>query len=56
MNLRIRKIRLTGGSLSVGLPPDWLRYHKLGPGDEVEIVYDGEVRVRPKKREGEPDE
>ena len=56
MNLRIRKIRVTGGSLSVGLPPDWLRYNKLGPGDEVEIVYDGEIRIRPKLLEAEPDE
>lgn len=53
-SMRVRKIRVTGGSLSVGLPEDWLRYHKLRPGDEVEIEYDGEVRIRPKPREGEP--
>jgi len=35
--------------MSVGLPQDWLRYNKLGPGDEVEIVYDGEIRIRPRR-------
>jgi len=55
-SLRVRKIRKTGDSVSVGLPQDWLRYNKLAPGDEVEIEYDGEVRIRPKRPEGEPDE
>jgi len=54
-SLRVRKIRKTGDSVSVGLPQDWLRYNKLGPGDEVEIVYDGDIRIRPKRQEGDSD-
>ena len=53
-SLRVRKIRRTGDSLSVGLPPDWLRYNKLEPGDEVEVEYDGEIRIRPKRQEDKP--
>jgi len=57
MNLRIRRIYTSGKATVVTLPPDWLRGNNLGPGDQVEIRYDGEVHIRPVKepREAEPD-
>ena len=55
-NLRVRRIYRTGKSVAITLPPDWLRGNDLGPGDEVEIRYDGEIHIRPKRREGETDE
>jgi antitoxin component of MazEF toxin-antitoxin module len=45
-----RKIHSTGGSLAVTLPPGWLRYFKLMAGDEVEIIANGELLIRPVKR------
>ena len=56
MNLRVRRIYRTGKSVAITLPPDWLRGNRLEPGDEVEIRYNGEIHIRPKPREGEPDE
>jgi len=53
MNLRIRRIYRTGRSVAVTLPQDWLRGNGLRPGDEVEIRYDGEVHIRPRRCEGE---
>lgn len=53
MNLRIRRIYRTGKSVAITLPPDWLRGNDLGPGDEVEIWYDGDIIVRAKNREAE---
>jgi len=41
------KIVKVGGSLWITLPAPWLRYYGLGKGDVVELVYDGEVRVKP---------
>ncbi len=52
MNLRERRIFRTGRSVVIVLPPDWLRGNALGPGDQVEIWYDGEVHIRPKRKEG----
>ncbi len=53
MNLRERRIFRTGRSVGIVLPPDWLRGNGLAPGDQVEIWYDGEIHVRPKRREKE---
>ncbi|MGQ9588542.1 MAG: AbrB/MazE/SpoVT family DNA-binding domain-containing protein [Thermoplasmata archaeon] len=50
MNLRYRKVFRSGDSVCVALPQDWLRGNQIGPGDEVEIRYNGDVRVRPKRR------
>lgn len=47
MNLRYRKVFRSGDSVCVALPQDWLRGNGIGPGDRVEIRYNGEVRVRP---------
>ena len=43
--------RVGSGSLMVTLPKGWLRYHGLGPGDKVEVITNGEVRIRPKAKE-----
>lgn len=50
MNLRIRRVFRDGGSLVVALPADWLRGQGIAAGDEVEIWYDGEIRIRPRHR------
>ena len=45
--LEIRKIHAAGRSLAITLPPGWLRY--LGPkaGDQVEVVVDENIVIRP---------
>lgn len=52
-NLRIRTIFAAGDSLVVSLPPEWLRGNGVRSGDQVELRYNGEVRIRPKRREKE---
>ena len=48
MNMATRKIRKTGGSLSVALPKDWVAGNDLAPGDRVRLDYDGSrIVVRP---------
>ena len=54
MNLRVRRIYRTGKSIAITLPPDWLRGNDLGPGDEIEIWYDGEIRIR-KRAKSKPE-
>jgi len=34
------------------IPPGYLRYHELTPGDEVAILYDSLVLIVPKKLMG----
>lgn len=44
-----RKIRQSGDSKVVGLPPDWLRFYGLEVGDKVEMfALQGIVIVMPK--------
>jgi hypothetical protein len=40
-----RAIRLNRSMVAV-LPKDWVRWNEIEPGDRLDIVYDGEVRVR----------
>jgi len=42
-----RKLRRTGDSTSVALPPDWLRFLKLRLGDVVDVLYDQIVLIKP---------
>lgn len=44
-----RKLLPVGNSIAVVLPPSWLKYYKLKPGDEVVLVVDNEVTVAPLK-------
>lgn len=41
-----------GTSGVVAIPPGYLRYHELNPGDEVTVLYDSLVLVIPKKLMG----
>ncbi len=55
MNKRTARVQQYGSnSLYVALPKDWTRGMNIEKGDEVEIVYDGEVRVRARTREARP--
>ena len=42
------------GGVAITLPKAWINYHRLKPGDKVEIVVnDGlTIRVKPKPEEG----
>ena len=42
--------RVGSGSLVVVLPKGWLRWHSLQPGDKVEVITNGELLVRPKRK------
>jgi antitoxin component of MazEF toxin-antitoxin module len=45
-NLRRARPFRNGSSLAVILPADWVRGNGVEPGDEVELAYDGIVRIR----------
>jgi antitoxin component of MazEF toxin-antitoxin module len=42
-----RKVLKVGGSRTVALPPQWLDAFNLTIGNEVEVVYDSIVLIRP---------
>ncbi len=44
--------RVGGSSLMVTLPKGWLRYMGIQPGDTVEVITNGEVIIRPKRKIG----
>jgi bifunctional DNA-binding transcriptional regulator/antitoxin component of YhaV-PrlF toxin-antitoxin module len=46
-SLERRKIHAAGSSLAITLPPGWLRYFGLKAGDELEILADGDLVIRP---------
>ena len=43
----IRRVIRIGGSLALTLPPEWARKGKLGAGDEVALIANGELRIVP---------
>ena len=47
----IRRLQAVGRSLTVSLPKDWVVYNQLGQSDEVELVYDGDIRIRALKKQ-----
>jgi len=47
--------RIGNGSFAVTLPIGWVRHHRLGPGDKVEIIADDELRMRPKPKSAQPE-
>ena len=51
--LEIRRIHAAGGSLAVTLPPGWLAYFGIEAGDEVQIVANGELTIKPLKNSKE---
>jgi phosphate uptake regulator len=42
--------KVGGSSLMVTLPKGWLRFHRIKAGDKVEVVSNGELRIRPKRK------
>ena len=44
-----RKILKQGNSAMLTLPPGWLRFHNLKPGDVVTVVSNGKLTVLPAK-------
>jgi antitoxin component of MazEF toxin-antitoxin module len=50
------KIFRHGTSGVVAIPPGYLKYHELNPGDEVAILYDSFVLIIPKKLKGIADQ
>jgi antitoxin component of MazEF toxin-antitoxin module len=45
-NIR-RIIRAGNTSLAVIIPKDWLRFHELDHGDQVEVISNGSVMIKP---------
>jgi len=43
--------RVGKSSLAITLPQSWLRYFGLKPGDKVEVIGNGELTIRPRKRQ-----
>lgn len=51
-NLQIRRIyKSSKTSCAITLPSGWMRYFKLQPGDEVEVISNGTLKIRPLRRE-----
>jgi AbrB family looped-hinge helix DNA binding protein len=49
--LQVRRIYQSGkSSCAVTLPSGWLRYLGLRPGDEVEVIANGEITIRPRQK------
>lgn len=46
MNKRKAKLYVNGTSLVVTIPKDWVQGMELSRGDELEMFYDGEIRLR----------
>ncbi len=42
--------KVGSGSLMVCLPLGWARFHNLKAGDKVQVVTNGEIRIRPLRR------
>ena len=48
-----RRIHKAGGSMAITLPKGWLAYFEIECGDEVQLVVDGELTIRPMKKRRE---
>ena len=49
--LQVRRIYQSGkSSCAVTLPLGWLRYLGLKPGDEVELIANREITIRPRPK------
>jgi bifunctional DNA-binding transcriptional regulator/antitoxin component of YhaV-PrlF toxin-antitoxin module len=38
------------GSVVVAVPQDWLRYYGLKAGDRFDVIANGDITIRPKRR------
>jgi len=52
MNKRFGKVVKVHKSYAVVLPVDWCRGNEINGGSEVEICYDGVVKISPRKGQG----
>lgn len=51
MQIEERTVSKVGGaSLMVTLPKGWLRYMGIKQGDTVEVITNGELIIRPKRK------
>jgi AbrB family looped-hinge helix DNA binding protein len=41
------------GGFAITIPKAWINYHRLKPGDKVEIIADNEIIIRVKTKEDE---
>jgi len=56
-NARQAKAIRLGKSLVVVLPKDWTRGQKIGPGDTLDVIYNGIVKFSvPSRREKDGEE
>jgi antitoxin component of MazEF toxin-antitoxin module len=57
MPIKVERIlfRVGEGSLAVTLPKTWVIYHRLQPGDMVEVIVNDGVHIRAKKGPGTED-
>jgi len=44
--------RVGKSSLAITLPQNWLKYFGLTAGDTVEVTGNGDLTIRPRKRQG----
>jgi len=42
--------RVGCSSMMITLPKGWLRFHHLRAGDKVDVITNGELLVRPKRK------
>jgi len=49
----VRKIIRVGNSYAVTMPRAWLRYFKLSDKDEVTVISDGLVQIKPPMKKEE---
>lgn len=45
-------VRMGDGGLVITIPKSWAEYYKLKPGKQVEVIANGELRVRPQCKSG----
>jgi len=50
MPIKVERVlfRVGEGSLAVTLPKSWVVYHRLKPGDTVEVIVNGGVHINVK--------
>ena len=48
-----RKVYKVGSSMAITLPRGWLAYFEIECGDKVEVVANGELTIRPLKKQGD---
>ena len=42
--------RIGEGGVAMTIPKAWINYHRLQPGDSVEVIVDGDIIIRVKAK------